>query len=418
MSSRKNNLIFWFLIFLISFIYLFLRFYRLPDLIGFRLDQGIHLLEAKQMVDDRQLRLIGPMVTSKSIDGRNFFIGANYYYVLAFIGIISSWNPFVITSLFIIIEFIFYFIFALFIKKTVNSFLSLVSFLFIALSPYLVIHSRFFWNPHFLIPLSILCLLSLHSFLSKSKIKYLFLASFFWGFAFSCHYSAVFWGIFFIYFLIKSQKILNLKSYLLIIFGFLIGDFPFLIFELRHQFYNTKTLFYIFTHSSQSGELTSHYFIFPLLIFCLYFFSLFFSKIKNTFFRKSIPLLIFAILLLAQLKIFANYQPLDFVSGWDYSTQNKVADIISQNCPQNFNIAATMQGDTRFYDLRYLLNLRGCNPNDIENYPSSSTIFLVAPVNRPPQTETVWEIESFEPFTTTDQIQLNSQLILYRLEKN
>ena len=49
--------------------------------------------------------------------------------------------------------------------------------------------------------------------------------------------------------------------------GFFLGDLPFFLFEFRHQFYNLTTMFYIFTHSSQGGELTSHYFIFPLLIF-------------------------------------------------------------------------------------------------------------------------------------------------------
>ena len=304
MTSKKNNFIFWFLLLIVSVAYLFLRFYHLPQLIGFRLDQGVHLLETKQMIDDHQLRLVGPMVTSKSLGGRNFFIGANYYYVLALIGIISSWDPFVITSIFIIIEFIFYLIFTLFIKKTTNSLVALISFLFISLSPYLVIHSRFFWNPHLLIPLSILCLISLNSFLFKSKIRYLFFASFLWGFAFSCHYSAVFWGIFFLYFLIKSKNILNFKLYFLIVFGFFLGDLPFFLFEFRHQFYNLTTMFYIFTHSSQGGELTSHYFVFPLLIFLLYFSLIYFSKIKNRRFKIILPIIFFSFLTLIQLKIF------------------------------------------------------------------------------------------------------------------
>ncbi len=376
MTSKKKNFIFWFLLSIVSLVYLFLRFYHLPQLIGFRLDQGVHLLETKQMVDDRQLRLVGPMVTSKSFDGRNFFIGANYYYVLALIGLVSSWNPFVITSIFIIIEFLFYLIFVLFIKKTTNSFLALISFLIISLSPYLVIHSRFFWNPHLLIPLSILCLISLIFFSSHQKIKSLILASFLWGFAFSCHYSGIFWGIFFLYFLIKSKNILNFKLYFLIVLGFFLGDLPFFLFEFRHQFYNLTTMFYIFTHSSQSGELTSHYFIFPLLIFLLYFSLIYFSKIKNHRLKITLPIILFSFLTLIQLKIFFNYQPLDAIPGWDYSTQNQVADIISLNCPKNFNIAATIQGDTRFYDLRYLLNLRNCNPNSVEDYPDSETDLL------------------------------------------
>lgn len=417
MASKKSNFFFYLFLFLIAGIYLFLRLYHLPEFIGFRLDQGIHLLETKTMIDNHELRLIGPMVTSKSLDGRNFFIGANYYYVLALIGIISHWNPFIITVLFIFIELFSYLFFTLFIKKTTNSFLALLSFLFISLSSYLVIHSRFFWNPHLLIPLSIFCLISLFNFFQKNKFIYLFISALLWGFAFSCHYSAIFWVIFFLYFLLKSKKIFNLKSYFFIILGFLIGDLPFFIFELRHNFYNLTTMFYIFTHSSQSSEVTSHYFVFPLLIFFLYFLSLCFSKIKQPVFQKTIPFLFYFIVLLIQFKIFDHYQALDYISGWDYSTQNQVADLISQNCPQNFNLAATMQGDTRFYDLRYLLYFRNCHPNTVENYPSSDILFLVAPNNRPPQSETVWEVNSLKPFTIINQITLNSDLIFYRLEK-
>lgn len=403
---------------LISCLYLFIRLYRLNDLIGFRLDQGIHLLETKSMFDSKKISLVGPMVTSKSFMGRNFFIGANYYYVLGIVGLISQWNPLTITIMFILLELVFYLFFIEFLKRKFNLFWAFLMFIFIAVSPYLVIHSRFFWNPHLLIPLSILVLLTSEKYLFKKQIKYLFLMAFFWGFAFACHYSAVFWGLFFIFWLIKSKQFKNLKNYLVIILGFLLGDLPWVIFELRHGFYNIKTLFYIFTHSSTGGELTSHYFVFSLLIFIIWFLFWGLSKLKNKNKANFILIIVLIFGFFIQNKIFANYAPLDNISGWNYAEQQKVANLIIENgCPKNFNVAATIQGDTRAYDLRYLLNLKDCNPMGVEEYPRTEKLFLVAPKERLPETETVWEVSSLGKFKINQKINLNSNVVFYELEK-
>ncbi|MBU4397494.1 hypothetical protein KKC08_04995, partial [Patescibacteria group bacterium] len=90
-------------IFLVSILYLSLRLYKLPQKMTFHLDQGLHLLETYNMVKNKKPRLIGPMVSSKTFDGRGFFIGPNYYYILATLGIISNWNPVTILVLLIII---------------------------------------------------------------------------------------------------------------------------------------------------------------------------------------------------------------------------------------------------------------------------------------------------------------------------
>jgi len=415
---NKIKIIFSIGLILISFLYLFLRLYKIDELVGFRLDQGVHLLETKEMFDSKKIRLVGPMVTSKSFEGRNFFIGANYYYVLGIIGLIGHWNPLTITIIFTVLEFVFYLWFIFWIKRKFNSFYSLIVFLFIAISPYLITHSRFFWNPHLLIPLSILVLLFSEKYFFKKQTKYLFLMAFCWGFAFACHYSAIFWGLFFVFILIKSKQYLKIKFYLTIILGFGLGNLPFFVFEIRHGFYNIKTLIYVFTHSSTSGELTSHYFVFPLLIFIITAVLFLISNIKNKTKKNIILVILFLILFLTQIKLFSAYTPLDIISGWNYAEQQKVVDLIVKNeCPKNFEVAATVQGDTRAYDLRYLLNLKNCSPMGVEDYLKSEKLFLIAPINRPPETETVWEVSSLSKFKINKQENLNSEIVFYELEK-
>lgn len=415
----KNKKIFFIIgIITISALYLFVRLHKLDKLIGFRLDQGIHLLETKEMFDLKKIKLVGPMVTSKSFMGRNFFIGANYYYVLGVIGLIGQWNPLTITVIFIILELVFYLFFVFFLKRKFNSTWALLVFMFIAVAPYLVIHSRFFWNPHLLIPLSILLLYFLERFFLKKKIKYLFLMAVVWGFAFACHYSAIFWGLLFVLALIKSGKFKKIWSYLVIILGFILGDLPFFMFEIRHGFYNTKTLLYVYTHSSNSGELTSHYFVFSLLIFSIFGLLWLLSKIKNKT-RANIVLVVSLVLLfLIQNKIFKNYGQLGVISDWSYPDQKRVVELITKDgCPKNFEVAATVQGDTRAYDLRYLLNINNCKPMAVEDYPKAEKLFLVAPTGRSPESEKVWEVSSLGKFKINQKINLNSEIIFYELEK-
>lgn len=415
---KHKKVIFIIGIVLIAFLYLFLRLYKLNSLINFGLDQGIHLLETKSMFDLKKISLVGPMVSSKSFMGRNFFIGANYYYVLGIIALIGAWNPLIITSIFIFIELAFYLLLIMFIKRRFNSFWALLTFVAITFSPYLIVHSRFFWNPHLLIPLSISFLLFSEKYFLKKEIKYLFLMAFLWGFAFACHYSAIFWGLFIILILIKSKQIKKIKLYLVIILGFVLGNLPFFIFEVRHGFYNIKTIFYVFTHSNQSSELTSHYFIFPLLIFVLFGLLIFLSRIKNKKNRNIALILVVILSFLSQSKVFSGYYQLNNFPNWNYLEQKKVVELITKDgCPKNFNVASTVQGDSRSYNLRFLLATKGCKVMGVEEYPKAEKLFLVAPINRAPEKENIWEVSSLGKFKINEEIKISSNIIFYELEK-
>ena len=414
----NNKRIYWIGLIVILIIYLFLRLNKIDSLINFRLDQGIHLLETKEMFDTKKISLVGPMVTSKTFMGRQFFIGANYYYILGIIGLVGQWNPIIITVIFIFLELSFYLFFSIFLKQKLNEFRSLLVFLFLSISPYLITHSRFFWNPHLLIPLSILVLYFGDKYLVKKQIKDLFLTAFFWGFGFACHYSAIFWGIFLVYLFIKKKQYLNIWVYLVVLFGFILGNLPFFVFEIRHGFYNIRTILFVFLNSSTGSELTPHYFIFPLLIFGLYGLLIVINKIKNQKIANLILFLTLGVGLWLQTNINTRYAPLDVIEGWSYKEQQKVADLIVKNgCPKNFNIATTIQGDTRAYDLRYLLNFKKCIPMGVKDYPDAEILFLIAPSNRPPKTETVWEVSSFGEFKINRQKKITEKIVFWELEK-
>jgi hypothetical protein len=394
---------------IIGILYLFVRFYKFPARLEFRQDQGFFLLESKSTIESPRIRLLGP-VTSKTYQGRGFFVGSGYYYLLGIVGKIFNWDPLLITGFFTFLDFIFYLFFIIFLHRKFGAFWSLLVFLSISVSPYLIGHSLFFWNPHLLVPLSIAVLHFLDKFFRTKKYLFLSIAAVCWGFAFSCHYSPIFWLPIFIYYIYKSDLSKKFITWFLLIIFVIIGDLPFFIFEIRHQFYNLRTFFFIYSHSSNNFGFTSHYFVFPLLIFIIYF-SL--SKMPKYLF-----LIILLTVTLYQFVFFRQNSSFGYIPDWRFPDQLKALNLIlADGCPQNYNIATTISGDTRSYDLRSLLTIKKCPPLPVEIYPQASTVYLIAPPSRPPQTETVWEISSFKPFTVKSMVKLNDNVILYHLEK-
>lgn len=413
-----KNKVFYFLLLILSLCYLFLRLYNLENRLTFHLDQGLHLLETHEMVQSGKPRLIGPMISSKVYDGRGFFIGPQYYYILAILGQITNWDPLIITQISIVIDLIFWLIFVVFLKKKYSLSLALFTFTFVTFSNYFIVHSRFFWNPNYLIPLSILVIISTYYFLKNKTNKFLYLSVFLWGLAFSFHYSALLWGVFLIPVLFSRRKTLHYYHYLLIPVFFILGDLPYFVFEVRHNFYNIQTVVYVLTHLSAKKEFTPHYLIFPLIVFGLYFTNFLYVRSKKIYIKFLVLLPVILIFIFTFNKIDRSVDPLGHPPGWTYPLEKNIVNTINQNCPNNYNIASTVGGDTRAYDLRFLLTASGCKPQSVDSYPQSKTIFLVSTISRPPESENVWEINSFKPFIVSQTIKLNNQLFLYRLDKN
>ncbi len=375
------------------------------------LDQGLHLTETYRMMQTKKISLIGPMVSSKVYNGRGFFIGGQYYYVLGILGVVLNWNPLAITVFLIFLDYLIILYFINWIRKRTNANIAIVTFLFFATNNFLIVHSRFFWNPHFLLPLSIIATVAIDKYISSHRNIYLALSIFVWGIAISFHYSAILWLIplFIIFF---KHKLINIKNIFITLIFLILGNLPLLIFELRHDFYNSKTLIYAISNSSHSLAIQPHYLVYPLFIFLLIYFL---YKIKQP---KHLLLLLILINLIT-ISIFSPKLPYLSPDNWNYLDIKKTFNfIVHDGCPDNFNLASTIGGDTLAYDLRFLLIHRKCQPANIDQYSQINTLYLVAPKDRTPHLETVWEVSSFKPFVINEVIPINNYTYLYRLDKS
>lgn len=405
---KLANKLFWLGIIIISFSFFFLRFSQYSQSFNFAMDQGVHLIESKSIIDNKRITLIGPS-SSKTYQDRQFFTGPTYYYILATLGVITSWDPLIINAILIIIDFIFLLIFTFWLRNKFGNDISIAFFAIFSFSKYFIFHHTFFWNPHFLLPLSICAVILLDKFIIINKIKYIYFFSFIFGLAFSFHYTAIFWIIPAFIIIFKKINKIKLKNILLMFVLFIVGDLPFFIFEIRHNFYNLKTAFMAFLHPQDSG-LTSHYFIFPLIIFLIYFIVKFLNKSKIKIFLLTTILVVFFVL---------NFTYKTPSPSLLYSSQSKIINLLTkEGCPSNFNITQTLTGDSRAYNLRFLLSRAKCSPDSFNDYPNSKIVYLISSKQRPFETETIWEVTSGKKLSILQKTEIHSSINIYKLGRD
>ncbi len=243
---KKNT----FLIFLLLFS-LFNKALRIiPDIYAFSFDHGKDSLAIMHMIKTLSPKLIGPWT---SIPG--LFFGASWYYLLTPGFIITNGNP--IGGVFIMI------ILNLITIILAYKYFNKISATIIATSSTFINISTSAWNPF---PMPLLMLIILINIKNKklSNINYFLI---FLSISFSFHFSSAYA----IFYLLSIPIILAIKNnifqqstdifkslisqnfftkLIISISGFTLPFIPQLIFELRHNFIETKAIFQYLTHSS------------------------------------------------------------------------------------------------------------------------------------------------------------------------
>ncbi len=95
--------------------------------------------------------------------------------------------------------------------------------------------------------------------------------------------------------------------------------------------------------------------------------------------------------------------------GWDYLGVKKASEIIAKDASGDFNVAAILDGDTRAYPYRYIIETLGKKPLGVEDYNKSKVLYVIAKggadnvIGYP-----VWEIKSFLPAKVTTKWQIQN----------
>ncbi len=396
--------------FIVSF--LFLRLYQIDRRVNFSMDQGLFALRSLQIFQNKELTLIGPPA-SPIVHTHQFFQGPLIYYSMIFILGISKWNPLISSYVLVGLNLIsLWFLFAaiktLFGKKIAE--LSLVVYIFLPAS---INFSNFLWNPNFLLILLPVFLWFLSKSIKSNKIKWFLGAGVMAGICLQFHFQFTLilflTLIFFIYKKIKWHEII------VFLIGIIAGYSPLLVFDLRNNFYNIKTIFeWLRFGGDEKFNFHIYYFLafIPLISIVA---GMILNKLNNKFIQYGL------ILILIIYSFFTKYtetEAFGMPKDWSYSELEKTSKIVEQ-MGTNFNVVNLLSGDTRFYSLRYLLTKDQKNPRNVDSYQSADELFVVSydmeekTLNNP-----VWEISSFGKAEIKNKWELNKKVNLYELVKS
>lgn len=215
----------------------FLRLYRIGDYMAFLGDEGRDALVVKRMIVDREFTLLGP-ITSIGL----MHLGPMYYYFM--VPFLWLWNfnpvgPAVMVALFSLATVI------LIWKICIDYFdkrAAVVAALLYGLSPLVIAYSHSSWNPNILPFWGLLLIWGLLKVFASQKPHYFLVTGIALGVAIQLHYIAlVYIPLIVVLSLLLGRKI-PIKFYAYGVLGFLTTYAPFIIFEFRHEFINSKTI--------------------------------------------------------------------------------------------------------------------------------------------------------------------------------
>jgi len=469
------------MIVLIVLIGAFFRLFKISAFTTFLGEQGRDMLIAKDILAGK-LTLLGPPTSISDVH-----FGPFYHYFNALFLCIFKLNPIGPAIGFSLISIISIFLLFQTGKNFKNQTAGQLSALLFAFSPLMVEYGRTMFNSYFITGFTIFSLWAISGYFKSQKVFWLLLSGLFAGISVQANFLSVgiFFGLLVFLFLEKAR----FKKIVFLISGFILGILPYLIFELRHKFFNTNaffsllgegkavggslfnypakfvsyyfksiyfligggsfylsvfifilgTIFYLirtqrknilfktvllFTFlelgvvSLYPGKMLEHYLgaIYPFIFLLL---GLFFQEVFKTKFNYLFKLLFFLLVVSSFTKIdFQRNHGYGMPENWKMDDVKKAGEIIANDASGNFNVAAILDGDTRAYPYRYIIETKGKKPMAVENYPQSDILYVVAGGDGDfVLTYPVWEISSFLPANIDNQWLITKEVSVFKLKK-
>jgi 4-amino-4-deoxy-L-arabinose transferase-like glycosyltransferase len=262
------------LLILILLLAAFMRLFMIGKYMTFLGDEGRDALVALDILHGH-LTLLGPRASAG-----NFFTGPIYYYMMAPALWLSGLNPVgpaVMVALFgVATVFLIYIVGKDFFDKKAG----LIAAVLYAVSPLVITYSHSSWNPNTVPFFALLTIYLLYKAVTTVRSwKYYLLVGFLLGICIQLHYISLFLAAIVAVSLFLMHWFLNNKvlivpliiNYLEIFVGFLIGFSPFIAFEARHNFPNTRTIIQFIASDTSSHSYATY--------------SAFYQPIADVFFR-------------------------------------------------------------------------------------------------------------------------------------
>ena len=397
--------------FLILFIFIRSLYYNY--LFKFIYDQATSSTFVLELFQNKTISLIGPPM-SLNINDRQIFFGGLSYLIQFFFMFLGRWDPFWSTYVFMLFSSLM--IFPLFygISRLINKKVAYLMVIVYTLTPFYIEGTTQLWNPYFQIALVPLLIFLMGLFKDKKSLTLFLAISIMAGLIFQLHYQFIvnLVGLTVYYFLYKK---LSLKYFITYLLGIALGVSNLILFEIRNDFYNTKTVFIFIQNlgKASSHQMADYYVmsvVFMGLTPLLFFFKKAISYNTNTVFF--IILLIFAL----NYTIFSA-STRNYPEGWDYKDELKTYEIIRDTYLKeglrDFNVF-------QFYSatgesLKYFMKRDGLNIN-FNDYYNNKYLFVVYKDDTY-MSDLAYEVNSFKPNKELKRWKINEKYNMYLLER-
>lgn len=247
LSHRKIYII----LIAIFILYTFFRFYNLDKRLVFDWDQEQFSTQIKQIITEQRFTLLGP----RANNDKGFFLAPYLTYILVPWYFVSNLHPKVLMPFLITFNALFFFFSFFVIKKIFTAWHALFFLLFWAINPLLQQYDITPWWPLF-IPLGVISVWHIlrKIYNKKNDGKNWLILGMILGFFSNMHFQFVFMIVYTVIFLfLYLKKKFDLKKILISATGFFIMLIPLILFDIRHDFLNTKLFVQFFT-SGSGGE--------------------------------------------------------------------------------------------------------------------------------------------------------------------
>ena len=234
-------------IFFVFCLFIFFRFTNLHLRIPFAWDQEQFSNQVKEIISDHKFTLLGPRVTND----RGFFLAPYFSYLLVPFYLLFNLDPNALILFIITVNFVFFTTTTFVLSRIFNMRYAMIFLLLWSINPLLIKYDTTPWWP-VLIPIGVVIIWYLLFSIYKkphNMFSWVLLGATV-GFFSNMHFQFVFMAIYAGIFLIIhfSNKIIEQWKYILIGFVSCASMFlPLLVFDLRHDFLNSKLFMTFFT---------------------------------------------------------------------------------------------------------------------------------------------------------------------------
>ncbi|HKB88281.1 MAG TPA: hypothetical protein VKC53_01390 [Patescibacteria group bacterium] len=411
---KKNNILIIVILILASFV----RFYNYPNRVTFWSEQARSLIVSANYIKVKP-SLLGQEYFRQDSNSHVIYSGALFNYSLVPLLLISDYNPIIITIFFTFLNLFTGIIIYLVIKKTLGEKLALASTFLFLFNDFMIYHSLFIWSYNYLPLIGILIFYFSYLNFQKEKFGYVFLLGLLSGVGIGLQ--VLFAPIAIFVLLINIWKSKNkLKSIIFFASGIIVGNLPLVIFDLRHNFYQTRTIFQYFIDTLQhrSDANFNYYYLlsfWPIaaILGGILLVRLFkWNKIAGAFF-----ICLYLFLSLSSYKVSFN-SPTGMPNGLKVSDIDNASKIIANDTTGDFNVSEVLDFDKRAYVLRYYLEFKyGKNLLSEIDYPNANVIYALSQKGYNFDSSGIWEISSGGARKVIELSNLGDGYALYKLEK-